>query len=351
MSLCEFDGNSDMYGLGIRVGFYLQWYGVILASWIAEEEVQGLRRGNALFISATFLALIIQTYAATLRAVEIYIILLLTFGAYYWYVPLYIWRLLVRCDPLRDPTRWPLVPSSRAYGILWFGLLVAVTCYQLWFWTTGINTAAPSLNNCPEYGFLFSIIPLNNAGFVAFNITFSIVLLCICSLMLCFRARCITVPASIRKRERRARRNPPSVVRLECLLQLQTFFNLIVTSIVTAATELTIQWNNIGGVNQVASAGQTIPMVIAIGMIAHIFYVYWVGDTSLLHPREEVRLNKFYDAPDSSSSESGDSSDEIMEDFPDDYSSDNESRGSRSHQHRRPRRPRRLRRPRATYQP
>jgi hypothetical protein len=92
MSACTITGNPDMYGLGIRIGFYMQWYGAILAAWIAPSEVPGLRFWNPLFIAATFLALLIQTVEKTLHPVEIYTILLLTFGGYFHFVPLYIWH-------------------------------------------------------------------------------------------------------------------------------------------------------------------------------------------------------------------------------------------------------------------
>lgn len=82
MASCGFSGNSDMYGLGIRLGFYLNWYGSTLASWIARDELDGMELSNSFFVAATFLALIIQTARDILKTVEIYIVLLLTFGGY-----------------------------------------------------------------------------------------------------------------------------------------------------------------------------------------------------------------------------------------------------------------------------
>lgn len=57
------------------------------------------------------------------------------------------------------------------------------------------------------------------------------------------------------------------------LQELQTFANIIVASVVTAATELTIQWNGIEGVADVSSAGQTIPLVIGIGLVTRVLFV------------------------------------------------------------------------------
>jgi hypothetical protein len=58
-----------MYGLGIRLAFYLQWFGRILAAWIARSEVPNFAFSNIVFISATF-ALIIQTVRRNLKPVE-----------------------------------------------------------------------------------------------------------------------------------------------------------------------------------------------------------------------------------------------------------------------------------------
>ncbi|TKA66540.1 hypothetical protein B0A49_10482 [Cryomyces minteri] len=104
MAVCTFDGNSDMYGLGIRIGFYLQWYSGILASILAPSELPGLRFAKALFIAATFLALLILTIQNPLglQVAEVYIILLLTFGSYLFFVPferqfqtLHRWEVLI----------------------------------------------------------------------------------------------------------------------------------------------------------------------------------------------------------------------------------------------------------------
>ncbi len=54
---------------------------------------------------------------------------------------------------------------------------------------------------------------------------------------------------------------------------------LTVVSIVVAATELTIDWNGIKGVNEIASAGQTIPLIIGVGQIVRVLYAaMWIGD-------------------------------------------------------------------------
>jgi hypothetical protein len=178
MSSCGFTGNTDMYGLGIRIGFYLKWYGTVLASWIAKSEVPAMRLSNSFFVSATFLALLIQTVRNTLKPVEIYIVLLLTFGGYLWFVPLYIWRLITGCTPEWDPTRYPRMRTGEVFSAFNFLLLVSVSVFQLWFWFDGVRSVGQ--DGCGEYGFFFSKLMLNSKGFIAANIIFHFFLLFCC---------------------------------------------------------------------------------------------------------------------------------------------------------------------------
>lgn len=38
---CEIPGDSDFFGLGVRVGSYLQWFALILAGEVAPGQVVG----------------------------------------------------------------------------------------------------------------------------------------------------------------------------------------------------------------------------------------------------------------------------------------------------------------------
>lgn len=205
MSSCNYTGNSDMYGLGIRIGFYLQWYGTIIATWLAESEVPGLRLANSFFIGATFLAMIIQTSTKTVQPLDTYITLLLTYGSYYTYVPIYLWRLVTGCSPFWDPSRWPRVPPTTLYTILNLWLLMAVSCFQMWFWTTGIKIMAKD-SGCQEYGFFFTMVPLDSDLSVATNILFTLALLVCCSFSLCLDTGLVKPPRWLRRKEQKYKR-------------------------------------------------------------------------------------------------------------------------------------------------
>ena len=191
MALCTLDGSSDMYGLGIRLGFYLQWYSAIFASWLAPSEIEGLRFTNSLFVASTFLALIVSTASdvSNLQPVDIYITLLLTFGYYLFLVPLYAWRIVTAGNASLDPTRWPIVRPGQLFNVLTSLLLLAVGAFQLWFWA-GRVTQVNSMRDCPQYGFFFARIHLNSLGFRILNLVlYSLVLLACVSLLLIFAAK------------------------------------------------------------------------------------------------------------------------------------------------------------------
>ena len=114
-----------------------------------------------MFAAATFLALLILIVGdvSSLQPVEIYIILLLTFGYTLQLIPIYLWRLLTRGDPWRDPTRWPILRLSNVESWLRILLVAAVASFQLWFWFVRV----PKLSNlgCEQYGFLLARVRLN----------------------------------------------------------------------------------------------------------------------------------------------------------------------------------------------
>jgi hypothetical protein len=179
---CVVDGNSDIYGLGIRIGFYLQWYSSVLAAMpkrrngkLAGDEVQGLFYSSMIFSVATFIALASQT--STLQLSEIYIVLLLIFGYQYFAIPeimlnLFhgVMQIVKGGNRARDDNRgW-------VYHLLFSILLLAISCFQLWFWASHFNSGEQK-SSCPDFGFAFNKVELDNKGFRAFNITYFSLLL------------------------------------------------------------------------------------------------------------------------------------------------------------------------------
>jgi len=73
---CGFAGNTDIYGIGIRIGYYTQALAVWFSNYFLYREVQGLRAVNNLFLLALCIAATIYfANASTTRAVEAFLML------------------------------------------------------------------------------------------------------------------------------------------------------------------------------------------------------------------------------------------------------------------------------------
>ena len=192
---CRMAGNSDMYGPGIRISFYLQWTAYILATLIAPSEVPSLRLAISLSMFVTFVALVLQVTKGSLQAVEIHIVLLFLFGSNLIVAPALLWSFITRFDFRWDPFRVTRTkPAGRLFVHLYSILLEACCLFQLWFWTSGVlqaryrprrrqcarRTSAGIYNDvCSDsrYGFLFGKVRLNSTWLRGYNIANNLILL------------------------------------------------------------------------------------------------------------------------------------------------------------------------------
>ncbi|KAF2866802.1 hypothetical protein BDV95DRAFT_598690 [Massariosphaeria phaeospora] len=293
-----------MYGLGIRIGYYLQWSGGLLAAWICPREVPTLRLTRTLFVASTFLALLTQVpEPGNLEVVEIYITLLFTFGSGLYLLPIFIWRLVTKGDPRKDPSRFPKAgPTSNAYNYSYGVLLVAVLSFQIWFWATRVD--ALKEKSCVQYGFLFTKIVLHSKDFKILNLVYSsVVLLLVVGtcfvrpfLRLCRKGNSKSTDLEVESTQY-------SHTLVLYYRTIDTVFKVLVACIIVTATELCIHWNAIPNVNSIDSVGQTIPLVISIGTVVHMLYISWQdtrnssNNTSFSRPRGEHHAEAWHHMP------------------------------------------------------
>ncbi|KAI6784030.1 uncharacterized protein J7T54_004576 [Emericellopsis cladophorae] len=73
---CGFVGNEDAYGLGIRLGVYLQWLSVFLVVYLLPSEERSLMTSLITFSSALMMAILVLTFGGTCTyTVEIIVLL------------------------------------------------------------------------------------------------------------------------------------------------------------------------------------------------------------------------------------------------------------------------------------
>jgi hypothetical protein len=142
---CGFAGNSDIYGLGIRLGVYLQWITSLLANNFYSEAIAEFLDTCTIFMVSLFLALAISTFQTVLRAPEIIILLHFCFG--FMFSVLSIWG--QRTKSTSGPLKFPLLGSC-----LRLSLSTLVCVYSVWFWFLG--TERLDNMNCPTFSFFFA---------------------------------------------------------------------------------------------------------------------------------------------------------------------------------------------------
>jgi hypothetical protein len=141
---CGYEGNSDIYGLGIRVGIYLQWISGLLSKvFLEEKDLRDVLNENAIFLLAVFLAtvLFVTDTIGGVHGVDILIMLHIFFGSIY---TIFVDEHIVsRIEYL-----------SSLMGILFkSGIATGMVAIGVWFWF--YDTHVPLHSGCSQYAFLF----------------------------------------------------------------------------------------------------------------------------------------------------------------------------------------------------
>ncbi|RYP13972.1 hypothetical protein DL765_006638 [Monosporascus sp. GIB2] len=81
---CGFEGNPDLYGLGIRLGIYMQWISSLtVPSWDPDGR-KSLVENYIIFLYALVVVMIVTTVQATpTHAVEVVLLSYIIFGGAY----------------------------------------------------------------------------------------------------------------------------------------------------------------------------------------------------------------------------------------------------------------------------
>jgi len=303
---CSYTGNPSLYGLGIRISFYLLQFASLLSSWLARPEVPNIRFIHTLAIGGMLLSDVVLASWGTVRAVDAYIMLLLGFGPFYTLIPYYLWRAVTVCNPFVDMGRWPRVRSTALMrgGVLL--VVIAGSSFQIWFWTTGLQTL-PREQNCQTWGFFFTRVDLTSGVFVAANMVFIILILIGATMTLMADLGMLPLPwwmakreKSFRKMVKRAEHRGEEYAWKRELQFAQGMVDTAVASVLIVGIELTVQWNGLTGVGDVVEPAQMVPLMVAAGLLAHVFYV-WVNP----YHNAEIVEDLMRDLPEASTSSSG----------------------------------------------
>ena len=158
-STCEYRGNSDLYGFGIRLGLYLQWTAsVVSKAWAPSlDSLRDLLDADSIFLLAIFVATSVYStnVLEPVHDIDILILLHMFFGDVY-SVFFEIASQQKRVSPI---SAW----GSR-YRVLVIG---SMSAYAVWFWFIGLDhwPAAP----CGSIAFLFAEVDLHGRAQIFFK--------------------------------------------------------------------------------------------------------------------------------------------------------------------------------------
>lgn len=248
LQTCPFSGNADLYGIGIRIGFYLQWISTLLATIFVPWEENIIRSLNLLIQSAVFLGLVLLTRQHEIRTIEPVITVWLLFGA------------------LSSLSGSGVNPLGKFSGFFRVILYSAVSGYACWWWFVGLDELLEGEPNCKIVAF-FGGVPIDGP-FRTFNKVASILGGAICIVFLLWSLliahRRITGKGTIVRTVR-------TTARVELLV-----FSSVIVALSVAAAEYLITANQIMDVDNISSVGQLLPLISGVlGLTQVSFSIFW----------------------------------------------------------------------------
>ena len=151
---CGFTGNSDLCGLGIRLGVYLQWLSSQIAVYFHLEGSNDLSNAYFAFSIALMIALFVLTFQGGAHTADIVVMFYIYFGG----------LLCVRGYRTRGrqppPTKWRMVLGNF--------LMEGMAIYGVWFWCHGKSSNLFIATPCGTIVFLLAKIPARHFAVPSF---------------------------------------------------------------------------------------------------------------------------------------------------------------------------------------
>lgn len=181
MAACSISPKPEMYGLGIRVAFYIQWIGTIGFNYIDQTALPDLRLLGLCLSASMTLALLIQAANHALTASEMYVMVVLATGGYMFLVPVYMWRIITGCRCYWDPSYWTEEEPLRIYRVLNFTTVFVGACMAIWFFAAYLPGSDDA---CQQYGFMFGKSTMKSWSFVVLNAMLHVAVVAACAVIL-----------------------------------------------------------------------------------------------------------------------------------------------------------------------
>ncbi|KAK4237965.1 hypothetical protein C8A03DRAFT_34071 [Achaetomium macrosporum] len=280
---CGFQGNSDIYGLGIRVGIYLQWLAAIVAELSGPDDIEVSHRAAGSYQLAMLagLVLVTQDHTPGVHAVEAFLILLFCFAGV-WVASIRTARASglsamlseTRVEHPGSTTR----PPTPATGFFRQLLGCATCAYGIWTLFVGLDVLPRTA--CDEVGFFFARVRLFGWFRDMFKVFFIISLVASSVLLVEQVVRRGTLLAVLMRDWPRLQiaSSPPLENNIPAsgleagrtVLLRQSLGGIVALGLFVVAVELTLSWNSVRGVYTCEDFGQLFPLVLSASNLVSV---------------------------------------------------------------------------------
>lgn len=120
---CQIIGDPDVFGLGVRLGFYFQWATIVFATWIAPELVGPAQMMSNIVTISVYVNTFCGISESTVIAAEWWIVYFMTFVLSLGFVR--------TSTILQQTSRY----SCGVSGVLWAMIIFG----QCWLWFRGVD--------------------------------------------------------------------------------------------------------------------------------------------------------------------------------------------------------------------
>lgn len=239
--VCPFTGNPDLYGIGIRIGFYLQWISTLLATLFTPWEEDILRILNLLMQSAIFLGLVFLTQDGEIHAVEPLIATWLSFGA------------------LSSLSGNGINPIGRFSGFFRVLVYSGFAGYACWLWYVGLDGMLEAEKGCSIVAFFGGVTI--EGSFRAYNKLAAFIGAIICGIF------AVASVFKITNAFKHATYKKRYSVEITFLL-----FSLTIIIVSISAVEYLVRANGITGIWEITAVSQLLPLLSGIFGLLEVLY-------------------------------------------------------------------------------
>ncbi|KAL6709876.1 hypothetical protein ACN47E_000661 [Coniothyrium glycines] len=131
---CGFEGNNDIYGVGIRIGIYCQILAVWFANYFLLSEAQVLRDSVSIFsVAILIVSLIFAASPSDILAVEAFVLL-----------QILAWSCMMGVRAKSSYHQGKFSEGSLLRRVVCEVVNLINICLHVWFWWTGIDRMKPT---------------------------------------------------------------------------------------------------------------------------------------------------------------------------------------------------------------